>query len=102
MLNLVMLAALNRMDERELHLRGSQRTGVTKEEIRSLIHIVGIYCGVPAAVACFRIANRVFKELDGEEHDEKIKHLGPEGQALGCPSKGPATQACECEVTKVI
>ena len=66
MLNLVMIAALNRMDEWELHLRGSQRTGVTKEEIRSLIHIVGIYCGVPAAVSCFRIANRVFKELESE------------------------------------
>ena len=66
MLNLVMIAALNRMDEWELHLRGSQRTGVSKEEIRSLIHIVAIYCGVPAAVSCFRIANRVFKELESE------------------------------------
>lgn len=65
-MNLVMIAALNRMDEWELHLRGSVRTGVTRDEVRSLIHVVGIYCGVPAAVSCFRIANAVFKELDAE------------------------------------
>jgi 4-carboxymuconolactone decarboxylase len=64
MLNLVMIAALNRMEEWELHLRGSARTGVSREEVQSLIHIIGIYCGVPAAVSCFRIANQVFKELD--------------------------------------
>lgn len=64
MLNLTMIAALNRMQEWELHLRGAVRNGVTRDEIRAIMHQIGIYCGIPAAVECFRIANRVFAELD--------------------------------------
>lgn len=62
MINLAMIAALNRMHEWELHLNGALTNGVTKEEIRAVIHVVAIYCGVPAGVECFRIAKRVFAE----------------------------------------
>jgi len=64
MLNLVMLAALNRMEEWELHLRGSVNTGVTRDEVQALIHHAAIYCGVPVGVECFRRAKKVFAELD--------------------------------------
>lgn len=59
MLNLTMLAALNRMHEWELHLNGAVANGVTKDEIRAILHQIAIYCGVPAGVECFRIAKRV-------------------------------------------
>ncbi|MBC6406438.1 MAG: carboxymuconolactone decarboxylase family protein [Rhodospirillales bacterium] len=62
MLNLSMIAALNRMHEWELHLRGALRNGVTKEEIQAILHVVAIYAGVPAGVECFRIAKRVLAE----------------------------------------
>lgn len=62
LMNLTMLAALNRMHEWELHLNGAINNGVTKEEIRAAIHAVAIYAGVPAGVECFRIARRVLKE----------------------------------------
>ena len=64
MLNLSMIAALNRMHEWELHLRGAIKNGVSKAEIQSVLHQVTIYCGVPVGVECCRIANRVFEELD--------------------------------------
>lgn len=64
MLNLTMIAALNRMHEWELHLRGAIRNGVTRDEIQAILHHIGIYCGIPAAVECFRIANRVFAEKE--------------------------------------
>lgn len=64
MLNLTMIAALNRMHEWELHLRGALRNGVTREEIGAIMHQIGIYAGIPAAVECFRIANKVFDEMD--------------------------------------
>ena len=64
MLNIVMIAALNRMHEWELHLRGAVRNGVTREELKALITHLTIYCGVPAGVECHRIANRVFAEID--------------------------------------
>lgn len=62
MLNLCMIAALNRMHEWELHLRGALTNGVSVEEIRACIHQVAIYAGVPAGVECFRIAKRVLAE----------------------------------------
>ena len=66
MLNLAMIAALNRMHEWELHLKGAIRNGVTKEEIQAILHQVAIYCGIPAGVECFRIAKRVFAEIEKE------------------------------------
>jgi 4-carboxymuconolactone decarboxylase len=62
MLNLAMIAALNRMHEWELHLRGALRNGVTEDEIRAILHQVAIYCGVPVGVECFRIAKKVLAE----------------------------------------
>ena len=66
MLNLTMIAALNRMHEWELHFRGAIRNGVTREELRAVLHVISIYCGIPAGVECFRIAKRVLAEIDGE------------------------------------
>jgi len=63
-MNLTMIAALNRMHEWELHLKGALTNGVTKDEVRAILHQIGIYCGVPAGVECFRIAKRVFAELE--------------------------------------
>jgi 4-carboxymuconolactone decarboxylase len=38
------------------------KNGVSKEQIRAIIHVIGIYCGVPQALECFRIAKKVFSE----------------------------------------
>ena len=61
-MNLSMIGALGKMNEWELHCRGAINNGVTKEEIRSIIHVIGIYCGVPQAIECFRSARKVFEE----------------------------------------
>ena len=66
MLNLTMIAALNRMHEWEIHFRGAIRNGVTDAELKAIINQIAIYCGVPAAVACHRIAGKVFAERSSE------------------------------------
>jgi|TARA_Y100001934_G_C12269037_1_gene733907 4-carboxymuconolactone decarboxylase len=66
MLNLTMIAALNRMHEWELHLNGAINNGVSKAEIQAILHQIAIYCGAPAGVECFRIANRVLSEREVE------------------------------------
>ena len=63
MLNLAMLAALNRPHEIKLHIRGAINNGMTKEEIKEVFLQVGVYCGVPAAVDAFRNAREVFAEM---------------------------------------
>jgi 4-carboxymuconolactone decarboxylase len=64
MLNLAMLAALNRPHELKMHIGGALRNGVSRDEIREVLLQVAIYCGVPAAVDSFRVAREVFAERD--------------------------------------
>jgi len=62
MMNLSMIGALGKMHEWEIHLKGAITNGVSVEEIRSIIHIIAIYCGVPQGVECFRVARKVLEE----------------------------------------
>ena len=62
-LNLGMIAALGKMHEFELHLRGAIRNGLTKEELRSLLIQIAVYCGIPVGVDCFRVAKTVIGEM---------------------------------------
>ena len=62
-LNLGMIAALNRPHELRLHVRGAINNGLTKDELKEMFLQVGVYCGLPAALDCFRIAKEVFKEM---------------------------------------
>lgn len=62
LMNLTMIAALGKMHEWELHCNGAINNGVSKDELRSTIHAIAIYCGVPQGVECFRIAKKVIEE----------------------------------------
>ena len=62
MMNLAMIGALGKMTEWELHCRGAISNGVTKEEIRAIIHVIAIYCGVPQGLECIRAARKVLEE----------------------------------------
>lgn len=67
MLNLVILAALNRNHELAAHVRGAVTNGCSEEEIReSLLHTL-VYCGAPAGLEAFRVADGVLRSL----HDEQ-------------------------------
>lgn len=62
MLNLAMLTALNRPNELKLHIKGALNNGVTKEEIREIFLQAAVYCGAPAGLDSFKIAQQVFKD----------------------------------------
>ena len=64
MLNIAMIAILNRQHEFRAHLRGALTNGVTRDEIREILMQVAIYGGMPAAVDSFRIAREFFAEID--------------------------------------
>jgi 4-carboxymuconolactone decarboxylase len=65
LLNLAMLAALNRPNELRLHLKAALGNGVTREEVKEVFLQVGIYCGIPASLDAFKTGAEVFKEIDG-------------------------------------
>jgi 4-carboxymuconolactone decarboxylase len=64
LLNLGMLTALNRMHELAVHVRGAVTNGCTREEIRETLLQTAIYCGVPAALESFRVAEKTLEEID--------------------------------------
>ena len=68
LINLGMIAALNRGDEFKTHVRGALRNGCSLEEIRDTLLQVAVYCGIPAGVEAFRLARQVF-EAEGVTPD---------------------------------
>ena len=63
LLNLGMLTALGRSQELAGHVRGALRNGCTEQEVQeALLQTLG-YCGAPAALEAFRVAERVLEEL---------------------------------------
>jgi len=65
-INLAMLTALNRPHEIKLHVRGALNNGLSRDEIKEIFLQTAIYCGIPAAIDSFRVAQEVFAEVDGE------------------------------------
>ncbi|GLR78777.1 carboxymuconolactone decarboxylase family protein (plasmid) [Azospirillum oryzae] len=63
LLNLGMIAALGRMHEFELHLRGAIRNGLSDAELQAALMQIAVYCGIPAGVECFRIARKIRQEI---------------------------------------
>lgn len=64
MLNLAMIAALNRPHELKLHVRGALTNGVSRDEMREIFMQVAVYCGIPAGMDAFRCAREVFADID--------------------------------------
>jgi 4-carboxymuconolactone decarboxylase len=66
LLNLAMLTALNRNHELGVHVRGAVTNGCSTEEIQEVLLQAAVYCGAPAALESFRVAERVLGEIDAE------------------------------------
>jgi 4-carboxymuconolactone decarboxylase len=66
LLNLAILTALNRPAELKLHLRGAVRNGVTREQIQEVFLQTAAYCGLPAAMDSFRVAQEFFSQEDSQ------------------------------------
>jgi 4-carboxymuconolactone decarboxylase len=64
LLNLGMLTALNRSHELAVHIRGALNNGCTTDEIQEVLLQTAIYCGVPAALESFRVAEKAIAEYD--------------------------------------
>lgn len=62
-LSITCLAALGKAEELRTHVRGAVNNGATREEIREVILHAGVYCGVPVALECTRIAKEVLDEM---------------------------------------
>ena len=63
LITIALLAALSKEHELAMHLRATQNTGVTPQQIKAALHQVAVYAGIPAANTAFGIAKKVLAEL---------------------------------------
>ncbi|WP_397452324.1 carboxymuconolactone decarboxylase family protein [Pseudomonas sp. NA-150] len=66
MINLAMLTAMSQHHELGAHVKGALNNGVSKDEIRSVLMHASVYCGVPLALAAFRVASDAIKAYEAE------------------------------------
>jgi 4-carboxymuconolactone decarboxylase len=66
LLTLAMLASIGRHEELAMHIRATQNTGVTRDEVKEVLLQVAVYAGAPAANSAFAIAKRTYKEMESE------------------------------------
>lgn len=73
MLTLAILAALGKEKELAMHIRATENTGVSSEELKEVLLQVAVYAGVPAANSAVAIAKSVYSELSSKSNDEEEK-----------------------------
>lgn len=61
-INISMLAALNRPHEFKIHFRGALINGCSLDELKETLRQIAVYCGIPAGVEAFRLAREVLNE----------------------------------------
>jgi 4-carboxymuconolactone decarboxylase len=66
LVNIGMLTALNRSTELAAHIRGAVNNGASREEIQEVLLQTAVYCGMPAGLESFRVAEKVFDDLAAE------------------------------------
>jgi len=59
---IAMMAAANRPAELRVHLKGALKNGCTPDEVREILLLVALYCGIPAANEAHRAAMDVLAE----------------------------------------
>ncbi|CAM5606061.1 3-oxoadipate enol-lactonase [Streptomyces xanthochromogenes] len=59
---LAALASGGHLDDLAAHTRAALRAGLTPDEIKEVLLQTGVYCGVPAANAAFRVVGAVIRE----------------------------------------
>jgi 4-carboxymuconolactone decarboxylase len=100
LVTVAMLTALNRMTELGVHVRGARRNGCTEQEIQEVLLQTAAYCGAPAALEAFRVADKVLAEFRSEipaVHDgaDRVGSAGPSqsagNRASSLDGTGPAT-----------
>jgi 4-carboxymuconolactone decarboxylase len=65
MLTLALLAALGHEEELAMHVRATENTGASPEDIKEALLHVAVYAGVPAANRAFKIAKEELAKRAG-------------------------------------
>jgi 4-carboxymuconolactone decarboxylase len=63
MLTIAMLAALGHLEELALHLKATENTGTSMQDVKEVLLQVAVYAGVPAANTAYRVAKAHYTQI---------------------------------------
>jgi len=67
LLTIGLMAAMGHHDEFKLHIRATERTGVTPEEVKEALIHASAYAGVPNINTAFKLARETYDEMRSRE-----------------------------------
>jgi 4-carboxymuconolactone decarboxylase len=67
LINLGVLTAMGRTEEVKIYLGAAPNIGVSRDDVREVLMQTAVYCGIPAALDSFRVAQQVFNEQDAKK-----------------------------------
>ncbi|WP_207060817.1 carboxymuconolactone decarboxylase family protein [Motiliproteus sp. SC1-56] len=69
LVTVAILASLKASAELRGHVLGALRNGCTAEEIQDVLLHCTVYCGAPAGIEAFRVANEVIADWESNPHN---------------------------------
>jgi 4-carboxymuconolactone decarboxylase len=63
LITIAILTALGLEEELAMHIRATQNTGATQEDIKEVLMHVGVYAGVPRTNGAMKIAKKIYADL---------------------------------------
>jgi len=63
---IALMTALGHEEELAMHLKATQNTAATKDDVKEVLLQTAVYAGVPAANRAFKIAKQVYAELEAK------------------------------------
>ena len=83
LIDIGMLIALKSWPEFSIHVRGAIRNGLTELELREAILQATVYCGAPAGVHAFKVADGVLNDMaEAGDYVRKLGGLSPDASSL--------------------
>ncbi|WP_247236820.1 4-carboxymuconolactone decarboxylase [Telluribacter sp. SYSU D00476] len=70
LITIALMTALGHEGELELHLRATQNTGASVEDVKEVLLHTAVYAGVPAVNHAIKIAKKVFSEIENGSTNE--------------------------------
>ena len=67
MITIAVLATLGHEEEVAMHIRATKNTGATMKDIKEVLLHIGVYAGVPVSNNAYKIAKKVYAEMDNTE-----------------------------------
>jgi 4-carboxymuconolactone decarboxylase len=63
LITIAILTALGLEEELTMHIRATQNTGATEQDVKEVLMHVGVYAGVPRTNGAMKIAKKIYADL---------------------------------------